>query len=97
MASLALFQSFDKEFYIEDQNIRPIELYFLSNLNSNYSPCRRYCKKQYNLCNKLYIVCHWRKTKDLRVIAKKDETVCNGELVNFLADVKHKNCICASC
>ena len=27
MASLALFQSFDKKFYIEEQNIRPIELY----------------------------------------------------------------------
>ena len=97
MSSLALFQSFDKEFYIEKQNIRPIELSILSNLNSNYSSCRRYCKKQYNLCNKLYIVCHWRKTKDLRAIAKKGETVCNGELVNFLTDEKHKNCICASC
>ena len=61
MASLALFQSFDKEFYIEEQNIRPIELYILSNLNSNYSLCRRYWEKQYNLCNKLYIVSHWRK------------------------------------
>ena len=26
MASLALFQSFDREFYIEEQNIRPIHL-----------------------------------------------------------------------
>ena len=89
MASLALFQSFDKEFYIEERNIRPVELYILSNLNSNYSPCRRYWEKQYNLCNKLYIACHWRKKKDLRPIAKKGETVCNGELVNFLADEKH--------
>ena len=97
MASLALFQSFDKEFYIEEQKIRPIELYILSNLNSNYSRCRRYWEKQYNLCNKLYIVCHWRKAKDLRAIAKKGETVCNSELVNFLTDEKHKNCICASC
>ena len=81
MASLALFQSFDKEFYIEEQNIRPIELYILLNLNSNYSPCRSYWEKQYNLCNKLYIVCHWQKTKGLR--AKKGETVCNSHLVNF--------------
>ena len=51
MASLGLFQLFDKEFYVEEQNIRPIELYILSNLNSNYSPCRRYWEKQYNLCN----------------------------------------------
>ena len=53
MAGLALFQSFDKEFYIEEQNIRLIELYILSNLNSNYSPCRRYWEKQYNLCKSL--------------------------------------------
>ena len=45
MVSLALFQSFDKEFYIEEQNIRPIELYILSNLNSNYSPCKQYWEK----------------------------------------------------
>ena len=97
MASLALFQSFHKEFYIEEQSIRPIEFCILSNLNSNYSPCRRYCEKQYNLRNKLYIACYWQKIKDLCAIAKKGETVCNSELVNFLADEKHKNCICASC
>ena len=42
MASSALYESFDKEFYIEEQNLRPIELYILSNLNSKFSPCRRY-------------------------------------------------------
>ena len=54
MASLALFQSFENENYIEEQNIQPIELYILSNLKSNYSPSRPYWEKQYNLCNKLY-------------------------------------------
>ena len=97
MASLALFQSFENENYIEEQNVRPIELYILLNLNSNYSPCKRYWGKQYNLYNKLYTVCNWRKKKDLRPIAKKGETVCSGELVNFLANEKHENCICASC
>ena len=29
MASLALFQSFENENYIEEQNARPIELYIL--------------------------------------------------------------------
>ena len=74
MVSLALFESFDKEFYIEEQNIRPIELYKLSYLNSNFHLA--------DVTGK---------------IAKKGETVCNDELVNFLADEKHKNCICASC
>ena len=74
MASLVLFQSFENENYIEEQNIRPIELYILSDLNSSYSPCRWYWEKQYNLCNKLYIVCHWQKTKELCPIGKKGET-----------------------
>ena len=86
MASLALFQSFENENYIEEQNVRPIELYILLNLNSYYSPCKRYWGKQYNLYNKLYTVCNWRKKKDLRPIAKKGETVCSSELVNFLAN-----------
>ena len=97
MASLALFQSFNQGVYIEKKNIRPIELYILSNLYSYYTPCRRYWEKHYNLCSKLYVVCQWREANDIRPIAKKGETVCNGELVNFLADKKHKNCICASC
>ena len=93
----SFIQSFENENYIEEQNIRRIELYILSNLNSIYSPCKRYWERQYNLCNKLYTVCRWRRKNDLRPIAKKGENVCNGELVNFLADQKHKNCICARC
>ena len=95
--SLALFQSFENEDYIEEHNIGPIENYILSNLNSNFSPCRSYWERQYNICNKLFIVCQWRKKRNLRAIAKKGETVCEGELVNFLADEKHKKCSCASC
>ena len=97
MSSLALFQSFDNGNYIEEHNIRPIELYILSNLNSIFSPCTRYWEQQYNICNKLYIICRWRKKRNLRDIAKKGETVCNGELVNFLAYEEHKKCSCASC
>ena len=37
------------------------------------------------------------KKKNLRAIAKKGETVCEGELVNFLTNEKHKKCSCASC
>ena len=33
--------------------------------------------------------------KTFRPIAKKGEAICGGELVNFFADKKHKNCGCA--
>ena len=94
--SLALFQSFGNGNYIEEHNIRSRINYILSNLNSSFTPNRRYWEQQFNLTNKLFIVCHWRKKGNLRAIAKKGETVCNSELVNFLANEKHKKCSCAS-
>ena len=44
---------------------------------------------------KLYDVCLWRKKNGFCPIAKKGEAICGGELVNFFADKKHKNCGCA--
>ena len=32
------------------------------------------------------------KENDFHPIAKKGEAICGGELVNFFADKKHKNC-----
>ena len=37
----------------------------------------------------------WRKKNGFRPIAKKGGAICGGELVNFFADKKHKNCGCA--
>ena len=97
MMSLAIFESFDNGDYIEEHNIGLILNYILANLNSYYSPNRRYWERQYNNCNKLFLACKWRKERNLRAIAKKGETVCGGELINFLASEKHKNCSCSSC
>ena len=69
--SLAFFQSFDNEDYIEEHNIRPIENYILSNLNLNFSPYRRYWEWQYNICNKLFIVCQWRKKRIYALLLRK--------------------------
>ena len=92
-----MFESFDNGDYIEEHNIRLITNYILSNLNSYYMPNRCYWERQYSNCNKLFLACKWRKERNLRVIAKKGETVCGGELINFLANEKHKNCSCSSC
>ena len=50
---------------------------------------------QWNYLTKLYKVCFWRKKNGFCPIAKKGEAICGGELVNFFADKKHKNCGCA--
>ena len=74
--SLALFQSFDNEDYIEEHNIRPIENYILSNLNSNFSPCRCYWERQYNICNKRFIVCQWREKKGIYALLLRKAKQC---------------------
>lgn len=95
MASLEMFKLFDDGFYIEQKNIRSVELYILSNLNSVCSPSRAYWEKMYHLCNKLYIVSYWRKGNNLLPIAKKGETTCNGELINYFSNKAHQDCICS--
>ena len=94
--SLALFESFDNGDYIDEHLTKSVINYILMNLYS-YNPSRRYWEQQYNMCNKLFTVCQWRKKINLHAIGKKGETVCDGELVNFLADEKHKNCSCSNC
>ena len=74
MACKAMFELFDNGFYIEQENIRSVELYILSNLNSIYKPSRSYWEKMYHLCNKRYIVSYWRKRNNLPPITKKGET-----------------------
>ena len=95
MASLAMFQLFQDGFYVEQKNIRSIELYILSNLNSIFTHSRSYWQAKYHECNKLYIVSYWRKRHGLPAIAKTCETTCNGNLVNYFSDKRHQNCICS--
>ena len=80
--SLALFESFEKSDYIDKVNIPLIMNYISMNLYS-WSPNRRYWERQYNIGNKLNIVCRWRKENGVRPIAKKGETICNNKIINF--------------
>ena len=95
MASKVMFDLFDGGFYIEQKNIRSVELYILSNLNAIHTPSRGYWEKQYHLCNKLYIVSYWRKRHNLPPIAKNGETTCNNELINYYSNKAHQHCICS--
>ena len=80
--SLAVFQSFENGDYIDEVNIPLIMNYIRMNLYS-WSPNRRYWERQYNIVNKLNIVCRWRKENRVRPIAKKGEKICDNEIINF--------------
>ena len=89
--SLAMYESFENVDYICEEDIKLVQNYICGNLNS-YSPNWFYYYAQYNYVTKLYDVCRWRSKHGLRDIAKKGQAICNGELVNFFSDQKHKNC-----
>ena len=90
--SLAVYKSFENGNYILEENIKLVTNFICGNLIS-WSPNRSYYQAQYNYATKLYHVFRWRKKRGFRPTAKIEETICNDELVNFLADEKHKNCI----
>ena len=83
MASYAMFRLFEDGFYVEQKNIRSIELYVLLKLNRSNQTNRSYWQAKYYECNKLYIVSYWRKKHRMPPIAKRGETTCNGELINY--------------
>ena len=90
--SLAVYESFENGNYILEENIKLVTNFICGNLIS-WSPNRSYYQAQYNYATKLYHVFRWRKKCGFRPIAKKEEAICNDELVDFFADEKHKNCI----
>ena len=92
--SYALFEKFENGNYVSQENLKLIGNFICENLNG-WSPNKSYYYTQWNYSIKLYDVCLWRKKNGFRPIAKKGEAICGGELVNFFADKKHKNCGCA--
>ena len=92
--SYALFEEFENGNYFSQENLKLIENFICGNLNDRF-PNKSYYYTQWNYLTKLYDVCLWRKKNGFRPIAKKGEAICGGELVNFFAEKKHKNCGCA--
>ena len=89
-----MFESFENENYIHNNDLPLLRNYIYMNLNS-WTPNRPYWERQLNIMTKIIFVCRWTKENGLRPVAKKGETICNNELVNFFADEKHKNCSCS--
>lgn len=95
MASYAMFQVFEDGFYVQQKDIRSIELYILMRIDRSSGEKKEYWRAKYYECNKLHIVAYWRKRNKYPPIAKRGETTCRGKLINYFSDRKHRNCICS--
>ena len=89
MAGYDEFKSFEKFETMDDKTIELSSNYACLQLN-NPGPNYRYYYDMYSYITKCKIVLQtYNKTKF-------GEAICNGELVNFLKDEKHKKCSCSS-
>ena len=89
---MEIFRKFENEEYVYFDELRNMVNYICGHISSVFSqPNYKYWYNQYSYSSKAYIVCSWRKSKRLQPVAKKVETICKDELVNFLKDEKHKN------
>ena len=94
MDEFLLFEAFERGDYIPQQHIKKVISYICGQLIS-WLPNRSYYLRQYNLATKLMLVCDWKKERSLPTLAKRGETICDGELVNFDEEEKHKKCSCS--
>ena len=85
MDEYLLFAAFERGDYNPYSRIKKITHYIAGQLIS-WSPNRSYFEAQYNYVTKLYHVCKWREECGFAAIAKKGESICNNELVNFFKD-----------
>ena len=83
--SWAMYESSENGDYILEENIELVTNFICANLN-NWSPNRSYYQAQYNYATKLYYVCKWRRKRGFRPFARKQEAICNDELVNCFTD-----------
>ena len=83
-------EKFEKEKYIDEDEMLELVDYVCGNLNSDWSPNRGLYYRAYNHTNKLYIVINWRKAKGYPPIAKKGEMICCKKMI-LLISLKIKN------
>ena len=89
MTTYTAFQKFINFEEIDKKTIDRAVDYVCHNLN-HQGPNYRYYYDMYSYISKCRIVLQtYSKTK-------LSEAICDGKLVNFLEDDKHKNCICSS-
>ena len=90
-----MFRLFEDGFYVQQKHIRSIELYIVMKIDRSSGQIKEYWRAKYHDFHKLHIVAYWKKRNGYPSIAKRGETTCGGELINYFSDQKHQNCICS--
>ena len=92
----AAFQSFIDEHTIDDEILELAVDHICLNLRRNYDSLK--WSAFYTYANYCRMVLTFKKEKALAEIVKIGDTVCKGEVVNFLRNDKHSypNCTCGS-
>ena len=93
MDQYTLYKAYEKGHYIHESCLCKVVNYICGNLVS-WSP-NRFWLDEYNAVSNLYIVCMWERDRGLPLLAKKGDTICNDQLVNFLKDEKYKDYFCS--
>ena len=78
-----IFEEFKNGEYVHLEDLKFMNDHICGNLNnwiSNY----RFWYNMYSYSSKAYIVCQWRQSKGLPLIAEWGEAVCGKDLVDFL-------------
>ena len=89
MAEYSEFQEFKNFQMCDKEKLDLVSNYVCLQLN-NPSSGYKYYYDMYSYVTKCYIVLQKYQT------ARLGQANCNGELVDFLNDEKHKNCLCGS-
>ena len=89
MSTFEAYQKFEAREFLDKETIDLVADYVAHNLNSP-GPNYRYYYDMYSYVAKCRIVL--QKYKKTRF----GQAICNGELVDFINDKKHKNCSCSS-
>ena len=83
-----IFEEFESRKYICLEDLKFMTDHICRNLNS-WTPNYCFWYNMYSYSSKVYIVCRWRQSKGLSLLAKWGEAICGDDLVDFFKDPKH--------
>ena len=89
MAGFVEFSKFEKFEYLNEEELKLANNYICFQLN-NPNRYYQYYYDMYSFATKCFIILNTHK------YAKLGQAMCDGKIVNFLEDEKHKNCSCGS-
>ena len=85
-----VFENFESVKYVHLDDLKHLINNICGNLNGDYTPNYKCWYNMYSYSIKAFIVCRWRQSKGLQLVAKWGETICDENLVKRFKE--HKDC-----